>query len=133
MERQAHTGGTELVKSREMTDRNQKLPWWLGRGGVKTTGNQIHCFQQASLIWFGYYSARVNSLVCQLLCGRDRCGNPPTSQNSQKLNNWDNLLACLLLCSTFCPYMLPTLMFTPPPSSSHLSFPPFLYRDGILF
>ncbi len=33
---------------------------------------------------------------------------PPTSQNSQKFNNWDNLLACLLLCSTFCPYMLPT-------------------------
>jgi hypothetical protein len=34
MDRQARTGDTVLVKSREMTGRSQTLPWWLkGRGG----------------------------------------------------------------------------------------------------
>jgi hypothetical protein len=30
MVRQARTGDTVLVKSREMTSRSQTLPWWLG-------------------------------------------------------------------------------------------------------
>ncbi len=30
MDRQARTGDTLLVKSREMTDRTQTLRWWLG-------------------------------------------------------------------------------------------------------
>ncbi len=42
MDRQARTGDTVLVESKEMTGRNQKLPWWLWRGGVKTTENKIH-------------------------------------------------------------------------------------------
>jgi hypothetical protein len=29
MDRQARTGDTELVKSREMTGRSQILPWWM--------------------------------------------------------------------------------------------------------
>ncbi len=41
MIRQARTGDTVLDKSREMTGRNQTLPWWLGKEGVKTTENQI--------------------------------------------------------------------------------------------
>ncbi len=40
--RQVRTGDTVLVKSREMTGRTQKLPWWLGGEGVKTTENKIH-------------------------------------------------------------------------------------------
>jgi hypothetical protein len=44
MDRQARTGDTVLVKSREMTGggKSQTLPWWLGGGGVKTTENKIH-------------------------------------------------------------------------------------------
>jgi hypothetical protein len=34
MDKQACTGDTELVKSREMT---QTLPWWVGGEEVKTT------------------------------------------------------------------------------------------------
>jgi hypothetical protein len=40
--RQARTGDTVLVKSREMTGRSQKLPLGLGGAGVKTTENKIH-------------------------------------------------------------------------------------------
>jgi hypothetical protein len=32
MDRQARTGDTVLVKSREMTDRSQTLPWCMARG-----------------------------------------------------------------------------------------------------
>ncbi len=42
MDRRARTGDTVLVKSREITDRPQTLPWWQGGGGVKTTENKIH-------------------------------------------------------------------------------------------
>ncbi len=43
MDRQARTTrGTVLVKSRKMTGRRQTQPWWLGKGGVKTTENKIH-------------------------------------------------------------------------------------------
>jgi hypothetical protein len=42
MDRQARTHDSVLVKSTEMTGRSQTLPWWLGRGGVKTTENKIH-------------------------------------------------------------------------------------------
>jgi hypothetical protein len=41
MDRQARTGDTELVKSREMTGWSQTLPWWLVEEGVKTTENKI--------------------------------------------------------------------------------------------
>ncbi len=41
MDRQARTSDTVLVKSRKMTGRSQTLPWWLGRGGIKTTENKI--------------------------------------------------------------------------------------------
>jgi hypothetical protein len=37
MDRQALTGNTVVIKSREMAGRSQKLPWWLGGEGVKTT------------------------------------------------------------------------------------------------
>jgi hypothetical protein len=37
MDRQTCTRDTVLVKSREMTGRNQTQPWWLEGGGVKTT------------------------------------------------------------------------------------------------
>ncbi len=37
MDRQARTGDTVLIKSREMTGRSQTLPWWLEGEGVKTT------------------------------------------------------------------------------------------------
>ncbi len=33
MIRQAHTGNTVLVKSREMTGWSQTLTWWLGEKG----------------------------------------------------------------------------------------------------
>jgi hypothetical protein len=39
---QARTRDTVLVKSREMTGRNQTLPWCLGGEGVKATKNKIH-------------------------------------------------------------------------------------------
>jgi hypothetical protein len=39
--RQARTGDTMLVKSREMTGTSQTLSWWLVGGGVKTTENKI--------------------------------------------------------------------------------------------
>ncbi len=42
MDRQARTGDTVLVKSREMTGRSQTLKWWLGGGRVKTTEKKIH-------------------------------------------------------------------------------------------
>jgi hypothetical protein len=42
MDRQARTRDTVLDKSREMTERSQTLPLWLGGGGVKTTENKIH-------------------------------------------------------------------------------------------
>jgi hypothetical protein len=42
MDRQACTGDTVLVKSREITGRTQTLPWWLGEGGVKTTENKTN-------------------------------------------------------------------------------------------
>ncbi len=35
--RQARTGDTVLVKSREMTGRTQTLSWWLGGEGIQTT------------------------------------------------------------------------------------------------
>ncbi len=41
MDRQARTGDTVLVKRREMTDRAQTLPWWLGGKGIKTTKNKV--------------------------------------------------------------------------------------------
>jgi hypothetical protein len=41
MIRQARTGDIVLVKSREMTNRIQTLPWWLGGERVKTTENKI--------------------------------------------------------------------------------------------
>jgi hypothetical protein len=40
MIRQARTGVTMLVKSREMTGRTQTLPWWLGWEGVKAMENK---------------------------------------------------------------------------------------------
>jgi hypothetical protein len=51
MDRQARTGDTVLVKSREMTGRTQTLPWWLGGGGVKTTDNKIHwpCWKEGRI------------------------------------------------------------------------------------
>jgi hypothetical protein len=51
MDRQARTGDTVLVKSREMTGRSQILLWWQGGGGAKTTENKIlwPC-------WLGLYS-----------------------------------------------------------------------------
>jgi len=42
MDRQARTGDSVLVKSREMTGRSQSLPGWLGKGEVKTTENKTH-------------------------------------------------------------------------------------------
>jgi hypothetical protein len=44
MDRQAHTGDTILVKSREMTGRAQALPRWLGGENekVKTTEIKTH-------------------------------------------------------------------------------------------
>ncbi len=51
MDRQARTGCTVLVRTREMTGRSQTLPWWLGGGEVKTTENKInwpHCFTCSS-------------------------------------------------------------------------------------
>jgi hypothetical protein len=42
MIRQAHTGNTVLVKSREMTGWSQTLTWWLGVEGIKMTENKIH-------------------------------------------------------------------------------------------
>ncbi len=116
MERQAHTGNTELVKSREMTGRSQTLPWWLRRGGVKTTENQIA--SSPHLGWVKFCPGLFSSLSASLwkrqmwICASPP-PPPPHQSERQKLNNWNNLLACLLLCSTFCPYMLPTLMFTP--------------------
>jgi hypothetical protein len=41
MDRQALSGDTVLVKSSQMTGRSQRLPWWLGGGGVKMTENKI--------------------------------------------------------------------------------------------
>ncbi len=37
MDKQARTGNTVIVKRREMTERSQKLTWWLGGEEVKTT------------------------------------------------------------------------------------------------
>ncbi len=53
MDRQAHTGDTVIVKSREMTGRSRILPWWLGREGVKTTQIKIRwpCWSDGS--WRG--------------------------------------------------------------------------------
>jgi hypothetical protein len=45
MDRQAGTGDTVLVKSREMRGRAQTLPWWMGEKGsrlLKTTENKLH-------------------------------------------------------------------------------------------
>ncbi len=42
MDIQAGNGDTVLVTSREMTDRSQTLPYWLGGGVVKTTENKIN-------------------------------------------------------------------------------------------
>ncbi len=43
MDKQARTGDTVLIKSREMTGRRQILSWVAGgRRGVKTTENNIH-------------------------------------------------------------------------------------------
>jgi hypothetical protein len=42
MIRQARPGDTVLGNSREITGRSQRLPWWLGVEGVKTTENKIH-------------------------------------------------------------------------------------------
>ncbi len=43
--RQARTGGTVLVKSREMTGGSQTMPWGEGGGrggeGIKTTENRV--------------------------------------------------------------------------------------------
>ncbi len=39
--RQARTGDTVLVKSREMTGSTQTLPWWLWGEGEKTTENKL--------------------------------------------------------------------------------------------
>jgi hypothetical protein len=53
MDRQACTGDTVLVKSREVTGSTQTLPWWLGVEGVKTTENKKHwprCFRVLTLI-----------------------------------------------------------------------------------
>ncbi len=41
MIRQARTGDTVLVRSREMIGRRQVLPRWLAGDGAKTTGNKI--------------------------------------------------------------------------------------------
>jgi hypothetical protein len=40
MIRQACSFDAMLVKSREMTGKTQKLLWWLGVEGVKTTENK---------------------------------------------------------------------------------------------
>ncbi len=43
MDRQGRARDTVLVRSREMTGRNQTPPWWRGGGvGVKTTANKIN-------------------------------------------------------------------------------------------
>jgi hypothetical protein len=42
MDRQARTGDTVLVMSREITGTSHPLPWWLGEGEVKTTENKIY-------------------------------------------------------------------------------------------
>jgi hypothetical protein len=41
MDRQARPRDTVLVKSREVKIRSQTLPWWLEKGGAKTTENKI--------------------------------------------------------------------------------------------
>ncbi len=41
MDRQARTGDTVLVMSREMTGRSRVLPWWLEGEVAKTTENKI--------------------------------------------------------------------------------------------
>jgi hypothetical protein len=41
MDRQARTGDTVLVKSREMTGREPSTAMWMNGGGVKTTENKI--------------------------------------------------------------------------------------------
>jgi hypothetical protein len=51
MDKQARTGDTVLVKSKEMTGRIQTLPWWLGGEGVKTTENKMHLLVGEHLVW----------------------------------------------------------------------------------
>jgi hypothetical protein len=68
MIRQARTGDTVLVKSREMT-----VPWWIEGEGVKTTGNKIHWPRRRNLSLSGYH--------WHLLCNDDLwlCSPPACS------------------------------------------------------
>jgi hypothetical protein len=50
MDRQARTGDTVLVKSREITGRSQTLTWLLMGEGVKTTQTKIHCTPLSRII-----------------------------------------------------------------------------------
>ncbi len=89
MIRQARTGDTVLVKSREMTGRTQTLPWWLRGEGIKnrkTTENKIHWPRS---LWYilkanQYCRRKPTAFVCSgrqktwpLLSRQAQIRNPP--------------------------------------------------------
>ncbi len=68
MDRQARTGDTALVKSREMTGRSQTLPWWLGGEGIKTTENKIHWPRCVSGLFVEQFLCSMGA-ICRAITG----------------------------------------------------------------